>query len=361
MKLKQTVLILVLCSLFIAAIEFYYSRQNIVLKPMALGKALSTYSDSDGDDGKSTISIDSVTEKGCHFSYILSDYYKYYYAGLHLLNGKERVLNLEGYDKGAILLDAPGTNTMRLFILAHEPSTYNANDPQSWIHLRKTISIKKGKRKYQFFLDDFYTPQWWYDHYDKRKDQVTVKPLSEVLGLKLESGEGEPLGVKTPVFLGTIVFSKRISLFARLLELLIGAVAIAVIVLFLRKRFQRAKIGGYEKLSLGNQYDEEVEAITDFIGKNYSSQELRIDTVAEATFMHPDRVASTIKNEYNQSFKQYLNSIRLTEAKRLLMETDRQVSEIARSVGYSNVSHFNRVFKGEIHCTPREFRLKKGE
>jgi AraC-like DNA-binding protein len=32
------------------------------------------------------------------------------------------------------------------------------------------------------------------------------------------------------------------------------------------------------------------------------------------------------------------------------------VAEIAYSVGYANVSYFNRLFKEEYNCTPKSFR-----
>lgn len=361
MKLKSTLAVCLLCVLFIFVIEFYYNQQKITLKAHEYGAQLSSYSDSSGNGGRSSVHIDSLDSRGCYISYTLSDVYKYYYAGVQLLHGKERALNLEEYSKATIILNAPASNTMRFFILCHEPSTYDENDPQSWLHMRKTIPLKKGQQRYQLKLDDFYTPQWWFDDYAKRKSQITTTPYRTVLGLKVESGEGEALDVETPVFLGVIVFTKDVPLWLRAVELLLLILMTVVIVLFLRKRLSRAKIGGYEKLSLGNQYDEDVEAVTDYIGRCYPHADLKIDIVAEACCMHPDKVASTIKSEYNQSFKQYLNSIRLTEAKRLLKETDRQISEIARSVGYSNVSHFNRVFKGELDCTPREFRLRRSD
>ena len=46
-----------------------------------------------------------------------------------------------------------------------------------------------------------------------------------------------------------------------------------------------------------------------------------------------------------ETLKKYLNHIRILEAKRLLKNSDRQISEIAYIVGYGNISHFNRTFK----------------
>jgi AraC-like DNA-binding protein len=57
------------------------------------------------------------------------------------------------------------------------------------------------------------------------------------------------------------------------------------------------------------------------------------------------------------TFTSYLNKLRLTEAARLLAEkSGAAVAEIAYSVGYSNVSYFNKLFKEEYGCTPKSFR-----
>ena len=62
---------------------------------------------------------------------------------------------------------------------------------------------------------------------------------------------------------------------------------------------------------------------------------------------------------FKMSFKRYLTAIRMHEAKRLLQETDRLVIDIALTVGFNSISHFNRVFKASTHISPLEFRNKK--
>jgi YesN/AraC family two-component response regulator len=68
------------------------------------------------------------------------------------------------------------------------------------------------------------------------------------------------------------------------------------------------------------------------------------------------KITQILREKKNCSYKQYLNSIRLSEAKRLLLETDRNIVDIAQKVGYSNVTHFNRIFKTTEGISPRQFR-----
>jgi AraC-like DNA-binding protein len=57
------------------------------------------------------------------------------------------------------------------------------------------------------------------------------------------------------------------------------------------------------------------------------------------------------------TFTTYLKKLRLTESARLLTENPAAtVAEVAYSVGYGNVSYFNKLFKEEYGCTPKVFK-----
>jgi AraC-like DNA-binding protein len=83
---------------------------------------------------------------------------------------------------------------------------------------------------------------------------------------------------------------------------------------------------------------------------------LSILDIQNETGISEAKISAIIKNKSGITFKQFLNKLRLTESKRLLLETDLQVSEVAYKVGYNNVSHFNRIFKEVENCTPNDFR-----
>lgn len=55
-------------------------------------------------------------------------------------------------------------------------------------------------------------------------------------------------------------------------------------------------------------------------------------------------------------FKEYLNQVRIKEAKELILNTDFKIHEIALKVGYENQTHFGRVFKGLTGVTPLTYR-----
>ena len=57
-----------------------------------------------------------------------------------------------------------------------------------------------------------------------------------------------------------------------------------------------------------------------------------------------------------ESFKTYLNKIRIKRAKTLLSETNAPVGNIALNVGFDDVNYFSRVFKKQTGMTPGEYK-----
>lgn len=84
-------------------------------------------------------------------------------------------------------------------------------------------------------------------------------------------------------------------------------------------------------------------------------------TLAEAAAvakMSPKSFCRFFKANTGKTLVTYLHELRIGEACRLLLETDRSVSEIALDCGFNNLSNFNRRFRQLKDTTPREFRSR---
>jgi AraC-like DNA-binding protein len=113
----------------------------------------------------------------------------------------------------------------------------------------------------------------------------------------------------------------------------------------------------YRQLTLEPYKDKEKASVLRFIATNYTNTELDLESVVSGTGTNRNKVNEVLKTELGMTFTSYLNKLRLTEAARLLAEkSGAAVAEIAYSVGYSNVSYFNKLFKEEYGCTPKSFR-----
>ncbi len=97
-----------------------------------------------------------------------------------------------------------------------------------------------------------------------------------------------------------------------------------------------------------------------YIEENYREDIDRND-VAAVTFVTPNYLSKLFKNCMNMNLREYINQLRVEEAKRLLLSTNMSVSEIASYVGYCNISYFSTVFHKLVGVGPFDWRSRKEE
>ena len=83
---------------------------------------------------------------------------------------------------------------------------------------------------------------------------------------------------------------------------------------------------------------------------------LSLSECAEALGVHASYIWKVLKMERNKSFSDYVEEYKLREAKRLLMETELTVSEIAEKLNYANAQNFIRFFSKSTGVTPGKYR-----
>ncbi|MFA5033193.1 MAG: AraC family transcriptional regulator [bacterium] len=97
-----------------------------------------------------------------------------------------------------------------------------------------------------------------------------------------------------------------------------------------------------------------------YTGKNYMDPDLCLKDIAESVHMHP-KSFSFLWNKYVEiSIPDFINELRIRNAKKLLIKTTDYSFEIARRVGY-NSYHFNRVFKVKIGTSPNQYRNSRSQ
>ncbi|HAX50535.1 MAG TPA: DNA-binding response regulator, partial [Lachnospiraceae bacterium] len=71
---------------------------------------------------------------------------------------------------------------------------------------------------------------------------------------------------------------------------------------------------------------------------------------------NPTYFSSLFKKETGTTFMEYLLEIRLNKAKELLKETNLSVAAICERVGYTDLKHFQKIFKREMEVSPNQYR-----
>ncbi len=87
-----------------------------------------------------------------------------------------------------------------------------------------------------------------------------------------------------------------------------------------------------------------------------STRQISLEEVAEQAYMSKEAFCRFFKLRTRRTFTQYVQQLRITEAKKLLLETDKSISEISYKVGFQTLSHFNKTFKSLTEMTPKDWR-----
>lgn len=79
-----------------------------------------------------------------------------------------------------------------------------------------------------------------------------------------------------------------------------------------------------------------------------------------AEILHYDlhSLSRQIKQKTGKTYTELVQEKRLSQAAFLLKTTNRNVDEIAQSVGYENMGYFHRIFKETFGLSPRSYRLQ---
>ena len=95
--------------------------------------------------------------------------------------------------------------------------------------------------------------------------------------------------------------------------------------------------------------------VIDYILQNFD-QDISLPKVASAANMGLTTFCNFFKDNYRITFVEYLNTVRIGHACKLLTEKDQNVVEIAYECGYNSLANFNRQFKKYKQMTPTEYR-----
>ena len=99
-----------------------------------------------------------------------------------------------------------------------------------------------------------------------------------------------------------------------------------------------------------------IKVIIDYINENYMNN-ITIDELAETVNLSKHYFMRFFKKYMGMTCIEYINDYRLNIASNMLLTTRYQITEVAASIGITNLSYFNRIFKKKFHMTPKEYRI----
>lgn len=99
-----------------------------------------------------------------------------------------------------------------------------------------------------------------------------------------------------------------------------------------------------------------VRSVRSYIHGHLSDPDLNRVQIAEAIHLTPDYLSFNFHKEFGTTLTNYIASVRVDQAKSLLMKTNMSAAEIAEQVGIPNISYFYRQFKKVTGKTPQQYR-----
>lgn len=105
-----------------------------------------------------------------------------------------------------------------------------------------------------------------------------------------------------------------------------------------------------------NKYAHILSIAKQYVQNNFN-RDISMDEVAEMVSMSYSYFSRVFKEQLHQSFSEYVLSVRMREAKRLMEEDPAiKIKEVAELVGYESVYTFSRAYKQYYHVSPKQDR-----
>ena len=92
-----------------------------------------------------------------------------------------------------------------------------------------------------------------------------------------------------------------------------------------------------------------------YMEMNYQ-KDLKLEGIAKSFNYNSAYLGKLFRREMGDSFNNALDSIRISNARRLLEETDYKVYQISELVGYSSIDYFYTKFKKYVGISPKQYR-----
>jgi AraC-like DNA-binding protein len=312
-------------------------------------------------NGKSEILETASGSNSIEFSYVLRKGYSFPCIGVYFFSWI--YFPLGSYDYVRIQVNSAGSKNV--FIILRQYVEGFSINPDRYLFLENEVPTYQKAEGYTIPLKDFIIPPWWYAQFQlSENDPHFKKDLNKVQNITIQC-TSMTLNTKDKIILKQLYFCRdyrKIYLFAVLLLAVIYSLYAAVRWAdYSNKRFiekMKSVIIPYQQLNIGSHAVDEQKKLIDFIEKSFKDPDLSTDTIRKETGLSIYKIPKIIKHTFGLSLPQYLNSLRMREAKRLLIETDQSITDVIINSGYDSIPYFNKIFKTLESAAPQDYRKK---
>ena len=331
-----------------------------VLFPVAAQAEATAYSDGSPyeNNGKSVVLGLKRDSGAIEFRWCLHEGFSDPYAGISFpALDNNAVIDIRDFDRIVFDVASDADEDFRVVLRFHQAGITHRANPATYRNWVAEGELSRGRQTLRLPFSKFSTPPWWYTLYKTRETDCGPIDLQKMLDFQLETGEKSANDIDRTWRVYNVYLERDDLRWWLTLTVLVPLLALLVwrLPTLFRKPGPVVAIA-YQKLELGSYQSEGLARVVASISLGFSEKGLSLAIVADRSNVSQAKITELIQAHFGMTFKEYLNTIRLDEAMRLLRETDRYVSDIAYAVGYNSVPHFNRIFKTRFGHSPNEFR-----
>ena len=111
----------------------------------------------------------------------------------------------------------------------------------------------------------------------------------------------------------------------------------------------------YEQLSSMRRYSPTILMALSFINRNFTA-DISLTQLSEYVYTNSSTLSSEFNAEVGMSLSEYITSLRIQKAQKLLKETNVSVPEIAMQAGFASAKYFREIFKKQVGLSPSQYR-----
>ncbi|MGM0443376.1 MAG: helix-turn-helix domain-containing protein [Fibrobacterota bacterium] len=274
-----------------------------------------------------------------------------------------RTIDIQSYRKLELTVEPEKTDDFSLTLYMYIPGFSDPGRTDTHRPYTMKYRIDSSRETYTYPLRDFATPTWWFDYANTSIDSIPEtdwKKMTHIMFNKYEQSHPEDsLLHQISIKRIRLVDSLRAELlFSVGTALIFGAIsAVTALLLHRKKESPPVRKPTYRKVSAGYS-QEDADRLIAFLGHEYGNPLMSLDLIRKKLALNSYQVNEILRDRFSLQYKQYINHIRISEAKRLLTETNRQISDIAEQVGYCYSNSFARIFRKIEGMTPNQYRQK---
>ena len=102
-----------------------------------------------------------------------------------------------------------------------------------------------------------------------------------------------------------------------------------------------------------------INAVTEYVISNFRN-EISLKSIAKVFHVNYNYLSKTFKEETGLNFIDYVTKLRIEEAKKMILFSNKTITEITFELGYNDTAYFSKVFKRYTGYSPSHFKNHYG-